>query len=284
MTFYNVEILTDFRGRRAIGQSKQTRIRIFGATYLARILAIHAHPDDIEFLAAGTLALLADTGNHDIVFSTLTSGDKGSHDLSAPEISALRRKEAASAAAVIGAQYLPGDFLDQEIFSDNASRHAVVELLRKTRPDIVLTASPVDYSPDHEATSLLVRDACFAAGSPNYKTDSPSIDGIPELYLMDPLGGIDRSGDLIDPDFIVDITDKIAVKRAMLEHHQSQRAWLKAHHHMDDYVNQMEIWSAERGKRIGVAFGEGFRRYRGHPFPQNFQLESFLADRLVKRA
>lgn len=251
---------------------------------MARILAIHAHPDDIEFLAAGTLALLADQGDHTIVFCTLTSGDKGTRDLSAAEISELRRGEAAAAAAVIGADYLPGGFLDQEIFSDNASRYAVVELLRKTRPDIVLTASPVDYSPDHEATSLLVRDACFAAGSPNYRTASPAIGGIPELYLMDPLGGIDRDGNLIDPDFIVDITDKISVKRTMLEKHESQRAWLKAHHHMDDYVNQMEIWSAERGGRIGAGFGEGFRRYRGHPFPQSFQLEGLLQDRLVKRA
>lgn len=250
---------------------------------MVRILAVHAHPDDIEFLAAGTLALLADTGQHHIIFSTLTSGDKGSRDLSASEISELRRKEAASAAAIIGADYVPGDFLDQEIFSDNASRHAVVELLRKTRPDVVLTASPVDYSPDHEATSLLVRDACFAAGSPNYKTHSPSIGEIPELYLMDPLGGTDRNGDTIDPDFIVDITDKIAVKRAMLEKHQSQRAWLKAHHHMENYVEQMEIWSGERGKRIGVPFGEGFRRYRGHPFPQNHCLELLLQEHIAKR-
>ena len=71
---------------------------------MANILAIHAHPDDVEILAGGTMALLADLG-HQITIATFTPGDCGSKELGAVEIAAVRRKEAASAAALIGARY-----------------------------------------------------------------------------------------------------------------------------------------------------------------------------------
>ena len=66
------------------------------------ILSIHAHPDDAEILAGGTLALLASRG-HKITIVTMTPGDCGSAELSAAEISTIRRKEAEHAAEVIGA-------------------------------------------------------------------------------------------------------------------------------------------------------------------------------------
>ena len=62
---------------------------------MARVLAIHAHPDDIEILAAGTLALLAETG-HEITLATFTPGDCGSRDLGSDEIASVRRGEAAN--------------------------------------------------------------------------------------------------------------------------------------------------------------------------------------------
>src|SRR5579885_2200097 len=119
---------------------------------MARILAIHAHPDDIEILAAGTLAILAKLG-HQIVMATMTPGDCGSRDYGPDEIAAIRRKEAASAAAVIGAEYVCAEFRDLRVFNDDASRQIVTELLRKIRPEVVLTAAPSDYHCDHEATS-----------------------------------------------------------------------------------------------------------------------------------
>src|SRR5947209_14165263 len=117
---------------------------------MARVLAIHAHPDDIEILAGGTLALLAEAG-HEITIATFTPGDCGSRELGAEEIAAVRRREAANSAARIGARYVCLEFRDLCIFSDGPSRRRVTELLRQTRPQVILTAAPVDYLCDHEA-------------------------------------------------------------------------------------------------------------------------------------
>ena len=136
---------------------------------MANILAIHAHPDDVEFLAGGTMALLAGLG-HALTIATFTPGDCGSKQMGPDEIAAVRRQEAAHAAALIGARYFCLEMRDLAIFDDDASRRLVTETLRQTRPDLVLTASPVDYHCDHEAVSALVRDACFAAPAPNYDT------------------------------------------------------------------------------------------------------------------
>ena len=162
---------------------------------MARILAIHAHPDDVEFLAGGTMALLADLG-HELIVATFTPGDCGSKQLGPEEIAAVRRQEAANAAALIGARYVCLEMRDLAIFDDDASRRRVTETLRQIRPDLVLTAAPSDYHCDHEAASALVRDACFAAPAPNYSTrtgaPAPPLEHIPHLYFMDPVEGRDR--------------------------------------------------------------------------------------------
>lgn len=245
-----------------------------------RILSIHAHPDDMEILAGGTLALLADQGHH-ITVVTMTPGDKGSNTLSPDEIAAVRREEGRKAAAIIGADYLCAEFRDLEIFNDNASRRRVTEVLRITRPDIVLTSSPADYLCDHEATSLLVRDAMFGASAPNYHTgaDDPAkpLDGIPHLYFMDAISGHDREGKPILPDFVVDVAAKFSVKWDMLAAHASQREWLRAQHGMDDYMTTMEAWTKICGQRAGLEYGEGFRQYKGHPYPESPALQSLLS-------
>src|ERR1700722_4606841 len=103
-----------------------------------RILALHAHPDDIEFQCAGTLALLARVGCP-ITLATMTPGDCGSAVLEAEAIPAVRRLEAKAAADLIGADYTCLEFRDLAIFDDDESRRRVVEALRRSRPDIVLT-------------------------------------------------------------------------------------------------------------------------------------------------
>ncbi|MDX2178397.1 MAG: PIG-L family deacetylase [Bryobacteraceae bacterium] len=227
-----------------------------------RIVSIHAHPDDAEILAGGTLASLAQRG-HDLAIVTMTPGDKGSDKLPPDEIAAVRRLEAETAAMLIGAEYRCAEFRDLEIFSDHASRLRVVELIRQLRPDLVLTASPTDYLCDHEATSALVRDALFAAPARNYVTDSPPLDRIPHLYFMDPID------DIVEVDFVVDVAGTFEIKRAMLAAHASQREWLRRQHGMDDYLASMEAWTQRRG-------GEGFRQYRKHPYPQSPLLQELL--------
>jgi LmbE family N-acetylglucosaminyl deacetylase len=248
---------------------------------MARVLAIHAHPDDVEILAGGTVALLAERGHH-VTIATMTPGDCGSADQPPDVIAAVRRGEAAAAAASIGAEYLCVEMRDLAIFNDDASRRRVVEVLRRTQPEIVLTSSPADYHCDHEATGSLVRDACFAAPAPNYATHSdapaPALGAIPHLYFMDAVEGVDREGRAIPPEFLVDVTAVFQRKREMLACHASQRAWLRHHHGMDDYLVQMKRWTQSRGQLAGVGYAEGFRQYRGHPYPGTPQLQELLGN------
>lgn len=246
------------------------------------ILAIHAHPDDVEILAAGTVAILAKQGDK-VTIVTMTAGDCGSREYPPGELSALRKAEAERAAAIIGAAYRCAGFFDMAVFNDDPSRRRVTELLRLVRPDIILTSAPNDYHCDHEATSSLVRDSAFAAPIPNYTTGSAApLDEIPHLYFMDPDEGVDREGRLVQPGFLVDVTSVMDKKRAMLACHETQRRWLQQHHHMDDYIQQMEQWTRERGQLAGLEYGEGFRPYHCHPYPRTALLESLLDSYVFK--
>ena len=162
-----------------------------------RVLALHAHPDDVEFQCAGTLILLREAGCT-VTIATMTPGDCGSAEHDAEAIAAIRREEARASAALIGADYVCLEFRDLAIFNDDESRRRITEALRRIRPEIILTAPPADYIADHEMTSLLVRDACFAAPCPNYTTrqwePAPPLAKIPHLYFVDPLEGVDRDG------------------------------------------------------------------------------------------
>ncbi len=248
-----------------------------------RILALHAHPDDAEVLAGGTLAMLAARG-HSVTVATCTPGDCGSHELGPEEIARVRRAEAARAASRIGAAYLCLEMRDLAIFVDDPCRRLVTDALRRMRPHIVLAASPIDYHCDHEAASALARDACFAAPAPNYQTGSPPLDAIPHLYFMDPIGGRDRENRVVLPDFVVDVSPVFGQKAAMLADHASQREWLRRQHGVDDYLEQMERMTRERGALAGFAYGEGFRQYRGHPYPLSPLLQELLADTIAAPA
>lgn len=249
-------------------------------TTLPRILAIHAHPDDIEFQCAGTLARLKHQGCP-IVMVTMTAGDCGSAELCREEIADIRREEAQQAAAILEAEYYCGEFPDLNFDVCPDSRRRVTELIRKARPDIVLTAPPVDYMTDHEVTSRLVRDACFCAPIPNFKTEqwdpAPPTTHIPHLYYVDPIEGIDWFGQPSPTDFIVDISATFELKLQMLACHDSQRAWLRAQHGLDEYLDSCRRWSARRGAEIGAAYGEGFRQHLGHPYPHDNRLRDLLS-------
>ena len=237
-----------------------------------RVLAIHAHPDDIEFQCAGTLALLGEAGCH-LTLATMTPGDCGSMDRDGETIAALRRAEARQAAGLLGADYVCLEFRDMALFNDDESRRRVVEAIRRARPDLILTAPPVDYHADHEATSQLVRDACFAVTLPNYKTrqwePAPPLTRIPHLYFVAPTGGIDRDDRPVTPGFSIDVSRFTDLKRQMLACHASQRDWLLRQHGIDEYLDALTHWDTQRGQAIGVAAAEGFRQYLGHPYPSS---------------
>jgi len=244
-----------------------------------KILAIHAHPDDIEFQCAGTLLRLRQRGCS-IAMASMTPGDKGSDEHSSEEIAAIRRGEGAAAAAVAGIEYTCLEFRDLEIVFDNDSRRRVVEFLRRQQPDIVITAPPADYLIDHEVTSQLVRDACFNASVPNYRTHqwdpAPRCTKIPHLYYVDAVEGQDNFGNRHSVDMIVDVSDVIETRMEMLACHASQREWLRRQHKIDEYMKASHRWSAARGSEIGVDYGEGFRQYSGHPHPGDNLLGELL--------
>jgi LmbE family N-acetylglucosaminyl deacetylase len=245
------------------------------------ILAVHAHPDDLELLAGGTLALLSARGC-EVVMVTATAGEGGSAEYPSDETGRLRQAEAAAAAALIGADYRCLGFPDLGVFNDDASRRTVTELLRAVRPDIVLTGSPVDYHPDHEAVSQLVRDACFAAPVMNYRTGpSRELDGIPHLYFADAIGGRDRSGQWLKPDFVIDVGTTFATKRAMLAEHRSQAAWVAKQHGVTDQLGDLERWTRRVARDFPAEFAEGFRQYRHEPYPKTPALQDLLADVLL---
>jgi LmbE family N-acetylglucosaminyl deacetylase len=248
---------------------------------MAAILAIHAHPDDTETLGAGTLALLAELG-HRISMVTATAGEGGATETSPEETAQIRRREAVAAAAVIGAEYRCAGLPDLAVFNDDASRRRMTELIRAARPDIVITASPVDYHPDHEAVSVLARDACFASSVPNYRTgEAAALPAIPHLYFMDPIGGRTREGQRIKPDFGVDIGAHLETKRRMLMAHQSQAAWVARQHGIADYAGSMVEWAKRRGRDFGVTYAEGFRQYRNQPYPRTPALQDLLGGALL---
>lgn len=249
---------------------------------MASVLAIHAHPDDIETLGAGTLAVLARLG-HAVKIATVTAGDLGSSEMDQAQTARTRHAEATAAAALIGAQYRCGEVGDLCVFNDDPTRRRVTELVRWAAPDVVLTASPADYHPDHEAVSQLVRDACFAASVPNYRTGpSAALAGIPHLYFMDPIGGRNREGVRIVPDFGVDIAPVFEAKRAMLAAHVSQVEWVARQHGVPDQLQSMEAWCRRRGGDFGTEMAEGFRQYRHHPYPATPLLQELVGAALLQ--
>jgi LmbE family N-acetylglucosaminyl deacetylase len=243
------------------------------------VLSLMAHPDDAEFLCAGTLLRLGGEHGWQVHLASMTPGDCGSLDRDAEEISRVRRVEAAQSAALAGARYHCLEERDFRIFYDARTLEQVTRLVREVRPRILITHSPADYMVDHEQTSVLVRAAAFAAPAPNYLRGSsaaPPLDHIPYLYYCDPIEGKDALGQRCPASFCVDISGVIDQKAAMLAQHASQREWLRKHHGVDQYLMAMRNWSRQRGQESGVACAEGFRQHLGHGYPQDNLLGRLL--------
>jgi LmbE family N-acetylglucosaminyl deacetylase len=246
-----------------------------------RALAVGAHPDDVELLAAGALVLLHEQGWR-VHLATMTPGDLGSATLDREAIAALRREEARRSAAMIKAGFTCLEARDFQIFfGDDLVRRATA-LLRDVAPDVVFTHAPDDYLADHEECSRIVRAACFAAPVPNYKTDGDErpTAAIPHLYYFDPVELVDGRGRPATPDLVVDVSSAMAMKEAMLGCHASQREWLERQHGVDHYGERMKEWARKRGAAIGVAYGEGFTRHHGHAYPRTPLLEELLGARV----
>lgn len=255
-----------------------------------RVLAVGAHPDDVEFMCAGLLGLLREAGCA-IHVAILSMGDTGSMTLAPEEIRAIRRKEAETACGLAGATFHALEFRDFSIYNDDRSNRCIAALLREVDPSIVVTHPAHDYLADHEAVSSLVRNACFYASVPNYDcsqwTAAVRASSIPHLYYAHPMQGTDIFGTSVLPEMYVDITGTAALKTEMLACHASQQDWLRQQHGMDDYVASMQRWSRALGRRAStvagraIEFAEAYRQHRGHAYPQDNIFDELLPGMVV---
>ena len=220
-----------------------------------RVLAIGAHPDDLEILCAGTLAKYHERGDT-VIMCHAARGDKGHYIISPEELARIRRQEAIASAQVIGAEAIEMKFDDLEIPDVADSLLRFVEMLRATRPNVVITHHPDDYHTDHKAVSKLTLDAIFAATVPHIPTTHEHLTQMPPIYFMDTLAGVN-----FQPSDYVDITPYLQTKIAMMREHQSQLTWLKEHDGFD-VLDAIETAAKYRGYQCGVPYAEGFIRYR----------------------
>lgn len=240
------------------------------------VLGIFAHPDDAEFSCSGTLALLQ-ARDWKIHLASMTAGDLGSVELDRKEISTIRKREAKRSAGALDGKYHCLECEDIFIFYDRDTLLKVIKLIRKVKPKIIFTHSPVDYMIDHENTSKLVQTAAFSAGMPNLLTVPVShFSPVPFLYYSDAFEGKDKFGREVFPTILINISSTIEIKETMLSRHKSQRDWLLKHHGIDEYILSMKRFSSNRGKMIGVNHAEGFRQHLGHAFPQENILQQEL--------
>lgn len=218
------------------------------------ILGIGAHPDDLEILAGGTLAKYVNLG-HKVILAHLLNGDKGHLHIPPETLVKIRKQEAKKSASIIGAKSIGLNIPDGELFSNLKMRKVVIDLIRFTHPDLIITHSPTDYFSDHTTTSEIVCGASYLAAAPLFKTKHKAHNLIPPIYFMDNVCGVNFL-----PTFYVDITSTFKIKKEMLICHQSQLKWLKEH----DKVDMLEIIKTVAGFRgldCKAKYAEGFKEY-----------------------
>lgn len=223
------------------------------------ILAIGAHPDDVETMCAGTLAKYASQG-HKIFIATATSGNIGSARHSMEEIARIRKQEAANSAALIGAEYICLDYDDEMFYETKEVRLAFINLVRHCKADVIFTHNPHDYNPDHELTSKIINDIAVMIPIAHLKTEEPPHDVIPSIWYWEPVNGMN-----FQPTDYVDITDFFETKMKMLNCMESQKAWMSDNYASlrgdeERFFDTIRILSEFRGMQSGCKYAEGFVR------------------------
>ncbi len=217
------------------------------------VLAVGAHPDDLEILCGGTLAKYAGEG-HNVVMSHVCNGNKGHHHIPPDELAKTRDAEAEASSSVIGAEHISLDVDDLDAYVEREQVVKCVDLIRRTRPDVIITHSPDDYMPDHTVSARIVFDASFMATLPHLKTEYEHFDRVTPIYYMDTLAGVN-----FRPTEYVDISGTFQTKKKMLSCHESQLSWLKEHDKID-ILEYIETVARFRGIQCGAEYAEAFSR------------------------
>jgi LmbE family N-acetylglucosaminyl deacetylase len=253
---------------------------------MKRAFAIAAHPDDIEFMMAGTFILLSRAG-YETHYMTLANGSCGTDRLDVKAIVRMRREESIAAAQFAGAIYHESLVNDAEILYELRLLRRLGAVIRQVTPEIILTHWPQEYMEDHSTTCRLVLTAAFVRGMPNFRVEPsrPPIDRPVTIYHALPYGLRDPLRNRVYPDMYVDISDVMPAKREMLAKHRSQKTWLDASQGIDSYLKAMEDMSREVGRMSGrFQYAEGWTRHLALGFCDQDAdpLSAVLADRSLR--
>ena len=254
------------------------------------ILAVAAHPDDVEFMCAGTLLKYRAQG-HRIYLALVTSGNTGSNIfVSKEETAAVREAEAMEAAMALDAQVRFLRFDDEGVQDTAEARRAVLTAIRWANPDIIFTNPQWDGSTDHAHVGKLVADCLMIVGGKLHPADLPPIDKHPALFYWDTAAGLTaavkpyagfgydpqgatawRDGvytnDFQEPEAYVDVTEVMETKLNMLRKHHSQFAWMDTF--QTDLAESCQVLARMRGIQMGCRYAEAFTGHR---------LQGYLAD------
>ncbi len=219
------------------------------------ILAIAAHPDDIELSCAGTVIKHVRAGQ-DVGILDLTEGELGTRGSVQ-----IRYEEAEAAAKVMGVKVRMNARMADGFFkNDEEHQRKLITYLRYFRPDMVIANALNDRHPDHGRGGRLIADACFLSGLRRVATEwegKPQEPWRPRRvyhYIQDRIH---------EPSFIVDISDTVQQKMEAISCYKSQfydpsssepDTYISA----ADFLDQIRFKDALFGKRIGVPYGEGF--------------------------
>jgi LmbE family N-acetylglucosaminyl deacetylase len=232
------------------------------------VLAIAAHPDDIEMVMAGTLLKLISSGAEAHMWN-LASGSCGTTVYSKDEIVRIRHSETEKSAKIANA-FLHLHLVDDlEIFYDDRLLRKVAAVIRQVKPSILLVPSFDDYMEDHSITAQLAVTAAFARGMPNYRT-IPEVEawsGEVAIYHAQPSGNQTSMGEDVHPYRYVNVEPVLKQKRAMLMCHQSQVLWLDESQGVSSLENEMERRAKNLGQWSGrYVFAEGWRPHSRRGF------------------
>lgn len=222
------------------------------------ILAIGAHPDDLELTCSGTLALYAQRG-HRVTMVATTIAELGNFELGKAQCTIVRQREAAEAATVIGAEYIGLKVEDNQVNPyDVTQQRLFVDLVRRVKPDVILCHHPDDYHTDHRNVPELVIYTAPLVGLAEWPTEHPAWEGSPAVYFMATVGGA-----YFNPTHYVDITPVIETKRAMVRAHESQYTFLQRYFGLD-MLDAVEVQGRFWGMQAGVKYAEPFVLYKGY--------------------
>ena len=226
-------------------------------------LAIAAHPDDIEFVMAGTLLLLRQAG-WDIHYLNVSTGNMGSTVMDAAETARVRRKEAQAATRALGAKWYAPFCDDMCIFYTEQNIRRACAVIRQARPSVILTHALADYMEDHMITARLAVTAAFARGTPYFRSipaRRPWLEPCVIYHAM-PHGQCTPTRVPVRPEIYVDTSSVHVAKRAALACHASQKEWLDVTQGMDSYLVTMDTMSRKLAKQTRkFTYAEGWTRH-----------------------